>query len=464
MSIRKLAGAWLVLCLLTRTFPASAADDATMFRVFLKDGRSLVSYGELARVGDRVVFSLPTSSGRNPSLRLVDIPAEQVDWDRTERYAVTARSGRYLETQAEIDYTELSNQITQTLNAVGEATDTDQRLALVQQARKALADWPLSHYNYRETDIRQLLTLLDQAIADLRLAIGARARFDLNLVAVSSPPPVVEPLLPAPTQRELIEQTITAAHLAQSPTDRVSLLTVAAKELERADSGLPAAWAASTGVAIRREIATEARVDRSYQALTRRMTSLADQRARSADVLGVERVLTRIARRDEWLGGVRPDAVNALVATVEERLDAARRLRLARDRWALRAPELTTYREAISRPLDLFAQLRPALEDIKSLAGSSPSTLERLDRLIAWILQRSSQISPPEELTAAHALFVSAVHMAENAAIIRREATLANSVERAWDASSAAAGALMLSARARSDMRAQLRRPQLQLP
>ena len=58
-----------------------------MFRVFLKDGRSLVSYGELARVGDRVVFSMPTDVGANPALRLVDIPADQVDWDRTDRYA-----------------------------------------------------------------------------------------------------------------------------------------------------------------------------------------------------------------------------------------------------------------------------------------------------------------------------------------------------------------------------------------
>ena len=44
---------------------------------------------------------------------------------------------------------------------------------------------------------------------------------------------------------------------------------------------------------------------------------------------------------------------------------------------------------------------------------------------IARILKRSAAISPPEELTAAHAVFVSAVHMAENAALIRREATLA---------------------------------------
>src|SRR5262245_29399516 len=116
MSVRKLAGVWFVLFLLTRAMTASAADSATMFRVFLTDGRSLISYGELARVGDRVVFSMPIDAVANPSLRLVDIPADQVDWDRTERYAVSARSGRYVETQAEADYTELSNQITAALN------------------------------------------------------------------------------------------------------------------------------------------------------------------------------------------------------------------------------------------------------------------------------------------------------------------------------------------------------------
>lgn len=461
MSFRKLAGTWFVLCLLTRTVTAAAADDATMLRVFLKDGRSLVSYGELARVGDRVVFSMPMDVGTNPRLRLVDIPADQVDWDRTDRYAGAARSGRYLETQAEIDYTALSNQITQTLNEVGETTDTSRRLALVQQARKALADWPLAHYNYREGDIRQLLTLLDQAIADLRLTAGATARFDLNLVAVSSPPPVLEPLLPAPTLRETIEQALIVAHFAQTTSERVEILKAAATELGRTDAGLPAEWAASTRAAVRVEIATEARIDRSYRALATRTLKVAELRARNADVLGVERLLTRIARRDTLLGRKRPDAVSALVASVEEKLDAARRLQLARDRWALRAPELANYRAAISRPLDIFATLRPALEDIKSLAGSSPSTLARLDRLIAWTLSRASLISPPEELSAAHAVFVSAVHLADNAARIRREATLASSVERAWDASSAAAGALMLGARARTDIRTQLRRPQL---
>jgi hypothetical protein len=456
MSHPKLAGA-LVVCLLSCTFAASAADDATMFRVFLKDGRSLVSYGEIARVGDRVVFSMPTAVGSNSPLRLVNIPADQVNWERTDRYAVTARSGRYIETQAEFDYTELSNQITERLNEVGQTTDPARRLAIVQQARKTLADWPAAHYNYRDSDVRQLLTMLDQAIADLRVSTGGR--FDLNLVAFSSPPPPIEPLLPAPTLREAIEQTLAAARLADSASERASLLTAALDELGKARAELPTDWVLATAISVRREIDAENQIDRRYQSLTGQMLRLADFRARNADVRGVERLITRIQQRDEALGGMRPDVVKALVASVEEKLDAARRLRLARDRWYLRAPDLAAYRAAISRPLDIFAALQPALEDIKALSGSSPFALDRIDRLVAWIVKRASEISPPEELSGSHAVFVSAAHLAENAARIRREATLASSIERAWDASSAAAGALMLGAKSRTDILELLRRP-----
>jgi hypothetical protein len=49
------AGALAVSCLLTGAGASAAADDATMFRVFLNGGSSLVSYGEIARVGDHVV-------------------------------------------------------------------------------------------------------------------------------------------------------------------------------------------------------------------------------------------------------------------------------------------------------------------------------------------------------------------------------------------------------------------------
>ena len=75
------------------------------------------------------------------------------------------------------------------------------------------------------------------------------------------------------------------------------------------------------------------------------MLRLANERARAADVRGVQQLFARVKASDDALGGNRPDAVDALVAAVEERLDAARRLRLERDRWALRLPELRAYRD-----------------------------------------------------------------------------------------------------------------------
>jgi hypothetical protein len=101
------------------------------------------------------------------------------------------------------------------------------------------------------------------------------------------------------------------------------------------------------------------------------------------------------------------------------------------------------------------------LQQIKLLAGSSPSSLMRIESAVSRILEQARTISPPEEFRGTHALLVSAVQLAGNAGAIRREATLAEDIARAWDASSAAAGALMLAARARTDMQSLLRPPQL---
>jgi hypothetical protein len=308
--------------------------------------------------------------------------------------------------------------------------------------------------------VRQMLSMLDEAIADLRVAAG-RERFDLNFIAYTDPLSITEPILPPPAPKEAIEQTLAAARLSESPAERTSLLDAVLVELDRGEAELPAEWVTVTRVETRAAIETELQLDRTYQSLTTRFIPLANRRARLADVRGLERMIVQIRQRDLALGGKRPDAVNALVAAVEEKLDAARRLRLARDRWALRGPEFRKYWLAISTPVDLFAGLKPSLENIKSLAGSSPATLAATRRAVARIVTSSSAIAPPEEFIAAHALLVSAAQLADHAAQIRREATLSGDIARAWDASSAAAGALMLGARARSDIQALLRRPQL---
>jgi len=439
---------------------APAADDATLLRVFLTDGTSLVSFGEPARVGDRVIFSMPTGPAQNPVLHLVNLPADRVDWDRTNRYAVNARMTRYVQTQAEDDYAALSNQVATTLNEVAHTPDPVLRLAIVERARRTLAEWPENHYGYRRAEVLQMLALLDEAIADLRAARGA-GRFDLTLSAFADPPTIVEPLLPPPTPREAIEQMLAAARAVDSAAERTSLLATAVATIDRVKETLPVEWAAATRADASDAIQAELRLDRSYQLLTARTMATADQHARMADVPGLTRLLLSIQRRDAALGAKRPEAVTALVAAVEAKLDAARQLQLARDRWAMRAPELHRYRAAIGAPIDLFTELQPPLESIKALAGSPPTALAFIQRRVARILKLVSAIAPPEEVAAAHALLVSAVQLAGNSAEIRREAVLAGDMSRAWDASSAAAGALMLGAKARADIQLLLRLPQL---
>jgi len=149
------------LCLLTAARASPADDEATLLRVFLRDGTSLVSYGEFARVADRVVFSMPIASTVNPPLQLVSIPADRVDWARTDRYADTARAARYTATQAESDYVALNNAVSLALNDVASIRDPARRLAIVEEARRTLAEWPQSHFHYRIGDVRQMLGMLD---------------------------------------------------------------------------------------------------------------------------------------------------------------------------------------------------------------------------------------------------------------------------------------------------------------
>ena len=111
-----------------------------------------------------------------------------------------------------------------------------------------LADWPQDHYNYRLTEVRQMLSLLDEAIADLRAAAGD-GRFDLSLTAFAEPPPVAEPLIPPPTPKETIEQVLIAARVADTASERTALLETALAGLDRDAAALPAEWLATTRAA-----------------------------------------------------------------------------------------------------------------------------------------------------------------------------------------------------------------------
>src|SRR5262245_40972695 len=168
MTRHRLAGFFVAICL-GATHAAAADDQAMLLRVFLTDGTSLVSYGEPAKVEDRIVFSMPTSSSlTDPELQLINLSADHVDWARTERYAQSARSDRYMATQADAHYAMLTADVGQALNDISQTTDPRKRLEIVERARKTLADWPAAHFNYKQAEINQMVGMLDEAIAELR--------------------------------------------------------------------------------------------------------------------------------------------------------------------------------------------------------------------------------------------------------------------------------------------------------
>src|SRR5215510_2724345 len=191
-----------VLCLCLGVASRAFAAEATLFRLFLLDGSVLVSYGEFARVDDRVVFSMPVGSkAEDPRLQVASVRAALVDWPRTERYSESARYQRYAQTRGEEDFRVLSNEVALALNDVALSSNRQQALALAEKVRRDVAQWPQAHYGYRANDIREIVSVLDEAISSLRASTGSRAAFELALVATAEAPPL-EPVLAMPTPRQ----------------------------------------------------------------------------------------------------------------------------------------------------------------------------------------------------------------------------------------------------------------------
>ena len=438
---------------------ASAAD-ATLFRLYLTDGTIVVSYGEFARVGDRVVFSLLMGSGAEPRLHAATLPATAIDWPRTDRHAQAARQQWYAQTRGEEDFRRLSDEVATVLSAVVMTSDRTHALDIARKARATLAAWPQDHYGYRQRDVRDILAVLDQAIAAMR-GTARPASFEVALVA-EAPIVPLEPLATMPSVREQVRQAFGVAKLTESAAGRVALYQAVLQLLTDERSALPAAEAASFRRIATTAIRTEQTIDARYSDMARRLITDATEAAAGAQIGDVRRVLERIPREDMRLGRKRPEMVQALRASVQGQLDAARRLRLLRDQWTIRRSLYLHYQRSVGAQMLQLVRARPALEAIRRLEGPAPETLVTLRSRFEGGAERLERVVPPSDLRVTHELLLGAWRFAESAVKGRYEAARAADVKAAWSASSSAAGALMLLSRAQEELRTLLEPPQLQ--
>ena len=458
--VRVVRRAGVVVCVflaLSSMATAQPAASRVLFRVFLSDGRVLSSYGEWARLDDRVIFSMPTQLSREPvELQLVTIPSQRVDWPRTESYAESVRAAAYAAARGDADFAAFSSEVAKTLNEVSQISDPSLRLSTAERARQKLADWPAAHYGYRIGEVRDALAVLDEVISQLRLSVGI-TRFDISLSAPLPAP--LPPPLPPPTDAELVEQFAAAASIAESPADRMSLLQTVLRLVDRAVGLLPGEWAERMRASANGDLERERRTERAYNELRKTTLETAARLAARGSMLDLEKLRDKVRAEDQRLGGQRAGDIAALLATIDLEVASAVQLREARRVWQKRAPEFRRYRRAMNGSLKTFSDAVPALEQVKAMRGPQVTAITPLSKRLARSSKTVAKVRPPEELSSGHALIRSAWELADNALRLRADAVSQNSVDVAQRASSAAAGALMLYQRARADHQAAMEPP-----
>ena len=239
------------------------------------------------------------------------------------------RARRYAETRGEEDFALLGHRVTEALNQIALTSDPARRLAMADEARGNLVQWPSKNFGYRAADVAQLTGMLDEVISELRVAAG-QSSFDVSLVATMAPADVVE-LLPAPDFQGTLEQALAASAVTPEPAERVSLLRAITSALR--EPSKRGGWAAAAHARAAADLATELRIDQSYRDLSSSTIASAAARASRGDVTGVQGLILSVLKADDRLGRRRPQESAALLAFLDLRLDEARRVRLARDAW-----------------------------------------------------------------------------------------------------------------------------------
>jgi len=429
---------------------AQSATPSSIFRVFLRAGDALPSYGQAALVGDRVIFTLLVGGDESKRRRyqLVDLPAREVDVDRTAAYADAVRGAHYAATRGESEFAGMTADVSRTLDVLPGIADPGLRLTVAERARERMAEWAGRSYGYRAGDLAVLEKMFDVVLAELRTAAG-RTRIAVELS--SRPVPGErEPLRPAPDTAESVRTALAAAAAADEGVERVAILAVA----EDVVAGSPEL------AGLRREVETRLRAertaDRAYADLSGRLLREADAALAAGDPAAVEVLASDLEVRDRQLGGLRPRLARDLARQLELKLVAARAQRAALDHYARVRPLLLDYEHRIRPVLVTLDGLRPVVLAVRDMRYTSFDRLRAAQARIETAASLLDDGAPPDDLADVHATLTSAVHLCREALARRLQAATSGAAATARDASSAAAGALLLLSQARDDLVARL--------
>jgi hypothetical protein len=455
--MRRLTGAFLTMIALGVLAEArqQTIDADAIFRVYLKSGQALPAYGESALVGDRVVFTLLLGASPTPtSMQLMSLPAANVDLDRTRRYANTIRAKHYAATRGELDYAAMSQEVQRTLGQLPAVQDPRKRLEMALEAKRRLMSWAEGTYGYRAADVRVLTNLFDEVINELRAAAGEK-QFSLDLrVGQSDFEP--EPLLRPPTLRECIELALAAAMATDTADDRLAVLNavVAAAGDDPAVADLRAR--------VTRELGDESRTTAAYESMVNEVRTQADAARRKGDAAGIEAAIATLETRDRELGGRKPPTVTALATELNAMLEATRTYRAKVDRYMLVRGSLLAYERRVRPTMSGFDGLLPVLVSLRDTRYTSYERLERTSARLATLQASLAGVEPPEDLVDVHASLASAMQMADHAVARRKRGISTANTSYDTEASTAAAGALMLAQLAREQLVVRLYPPKIQ--
>ena len=187
----------------------------------------------------------------------------------------------------------------------------------------------------------------------------------------------------------------------------------------------------------------------------------ADAARRRGDVAGVEAVIEVLHTRDRELGGRRPERVAVVARELDVMLAAARAHRLALDRYTQVRRVLLEYERTMRPTMSGFDGLMPILKAVEEQRFTAYERLEAAAARLRAFQGTTRAVTPPEDLADVHATLLSALQMAEHAVSRRRLAASTENDTFNREASSAAAGAIMLAGLAREQLVARLYPPKL---